>query len=182
MFKPRLRVPSPALVIAMVALALVLGGTAIAAGTTTYLTKASGTKLVKKLAPTLSVKNAKTVGGKQVKQFSVALPKNTLSSTVFTVDGVALKGSCSSIADPSLTIENDSSQGAMIGGYSSAAGDILRSNFTSSPVTLASGTNGGGVVTVQLRNGVVVSVQFAETGTLGGTVTSCYFSGSVIAS
>jgi hypothetical protein len=44
----------------MVALALVLGGTAVAASTATPLTKASGTKLIKKLAPTLSVKHAKT--------------------------------------------------------------------------------------------------------------------------
>src|SRR5256885_4253695 len=47
----------------MVALALVLGGTAIAATTTTYLTKRTGTKLVKHLAPNLSVKKAKTASG-----------------------------------------------------------------------------------------------------------------------
>jgi hypothetical protein len=58
MFKRRFRLPSPALVISMVALTLVLGGTAVAA-TVSGDTKAD-TKLVKKLAPTLSVKHANT--------------------------------------------------------------------------------------------------------------------------
>jgi len=44
----------------MVALALVLGGTAVAATQLTYLTKRTGTRLVKHLAPTLTVKAAKT--------------------------------------------------------------------------------------------------------------------------
>ncbi|MDX6481458.1 MAG: hypothetical protein QOG85_1968 [Gaiellaceae bacterium] len=43
----------------MVALALVLGGTAVAATTVTYLTKTSGTTLIKHLAPTLTVKKAR---------------------------------------------------------------------------------------------------------------------------
>jgi hypothetical protein len=58
MFKRTFRLPSPALVIATVALALVLGGTAVAASVGGD-TKAD-TKLIKKLAPTLSVKKAKT--------------------------------------------------------------------------------------------------------------------------
>jgi hypothetical protein len=60
MQRRRLRLPSPAIVIAMVALSLVLGGTAIAAGTSTPLSKKQVTKLVKKLAPKLSVKHAKS--------------------------------------------------------------------------------------------------------------------------
>ena len=44
MFKRRFRLPSPAIVIAMLALALVLGGTAVAAGTSTPLTKSSATR------------------------------------------------------------------------------------------------------------------------------------------
>jgi len=58
MFKRSPRLPSPALVISMVALALVLGGTAVAA-TVSGDTKAD-TKLIKKLAPTLSVNKAAT--------------------------------------------------------------------------------------------------------------------------
>src|SRR5215475_4718696 len=60
MFKRRFRLPSPALVISMVALSLVLGGTAVAASTAKHGDKKADTKLIKKLAPTLSVKHAKT--------------------------------------------------------------------------------------------------------------------------
>ena len=59
MFKRRFRLPSPALVISMITLSLVLGGTAFAAAATKGDTKAD-TKLIKKLAPTLSVKHAKS--------------------------------------------------------------------------------------------------------------------------
>jgi hypothetical protein len=62
MFKRRSRLPSPALVISMIALSLVLGGTAFAAATTTHKDKKADTKLIKKLAPSLSVKHAKTAG------------------------------------------------------------------------------------------------------------------------
>jgi hypothetical protein len=59
MFKRRFRLPSPALVISMVALSLVLGGTAVAASTATHGDKKADIKLIKKLAPSLSVKHAK---------------------------------------------------------------------------------------------------------------------------
>ena len=59
MFKRTFRLPSPALVIATIALALVLGGTAVAASVSGGDTTAD-TRLIKKLAPTLSVKKAKT--------------------------------------------------------------------------------------------------------------------------
>jgi len=60
MFKRRFRLPSPALVISMITLSLVLGGTAFAASTATHKDKKADIKLIKKLAPTLSVKHAKT--------------------------------------------------------------------------------------------------------------------------
>jgi hypothetical protein len=60
MFKPRFRLPSPALVISLIALSLVLGGTAVAAGTAKHKDAKADTALVKKLAPSLSVKHAKT--------------------------------------------------------------------------------------------------------------------------
>jgi hypothetical protein len=58
MFKRRFRLPSPVLVISMIALSLVLGGTAVAASTAGHADKKADTKLIKKLAPTLSVKHA----------------------------------------------------------------------------------------------------------------------------
>jgi hypothetical protein len=183
MSKRQFRLPSPALVISMVALALVLGGTAVAATVGTHADARADTKLIKKLAPSLSVKNAKTVGGKQVKQFFADQPPNTANTTIFSVDGVKLKALCGGTVDPELTVENDSGQGAMFGGYSSAAsGNWIITNFNATPVDLNDDGNGGGFFTVQLRTGVVVSVQWAATNTLGGTVTHCYFSGSVIAS
>jgi hypothetical protein len=59
MFKRRFRLPSPALVISMVTLSLVLGGTAVAATTATHKDARADSALVKKLAPSLSVKHAK---------------------------------------------------------------------------------------------------------------------------
>jgi len=60
MSKRPFHLPSPALTISMVALALVLGGTAVAATSVTHADAKADTKLVKKLAHTLSVKHAKT--------------------------------------------------------------------------------------------------------------------------
>ena len=63
MLKRRFRLPSPALVISMVTLSLVLGGTSFAATkviTAKHKDAKADTKLVKKLAPSLSVKHAKT--------------------------------------------------------------------------------------------------------------------------
>ena len=60
---PRFRLPSPAFVIATVALFAALGGTSFAATkviASTHKDKKADTKLVKKLAPTLNVKHAKT--------------------------------------------------------------------------------------------------------------------------
>ena len=60
MFKRRFRLPSPALVISMITLGLVLGGTAVAATAAKHGDKKADTKLIKKLAPSLSVKHAKS--------------------------------------------------------------------------------------------------------------------------
>jgi cytoskeletal protein RodZ len=63
MFKHRLRAPSPAFVISLIALFLALGGTSYAASTvilTKHRDAKADTTLVKKLAPSLSVKHART--------------------------------------------------------------------------------------------------------------------------
>ncbi|HEY2354192.1 MAG TPA: hypothetical protein VGH79_04755 [Gaiellaceae bacterium] len=69
MFKRRLRLPSPALVISMLALSLVLGGTAIAATKGGNPDAAADKALIKKMAPTLSVKNAKELAGKPASSY-----------------------------------------------------------------------------------------------------------------
>ena len=58
MFKRRLRLPSPALVISMITLGLVLGGTAFAATASNHADIKQDIQLIKHLAPTLSVKHA----------------------------------------------------------------------------------------------------------------------------
>jgi hypothetical protein len=63
MFMHRLRAPSPAFVISLIALFLALGGTSYAATKvtlTTHKDAKADTTLVKRLAPSLSVKHAKT--------------------------------------------------------------------------------------------------------------------------
>jgi cell division protein FtsN len=63
MFKHRLRAPSPAFIISLIALFLALGGTSYAATKVTltqHKDAKADTTLVKRLAPSLSVKHAKT--------------------------------------------------------------------------------------------------------------------------
>jgi len=66
MFKRRFRLPSPALVLSMLALALALGGTAFAAGAASTGTRHGDArqdkKLILKLAKSLTVKHARTAG------------------------------------------------------------------------------------------------------------------------
>lgn len=62
MARRRLPTPTPALVLSMIALGLVLGGTGFAAGSTLDADKKADTSLVKRLAPSLTVKSAKAAG------------------------------------------------------------------------------------------------------------------------
>ncbi|HXO09269.1 MAG TPA: hypothetical protein VN880_14610 [Solirubrobacteraceae bacterium] len=129
--------------------------------------------------------NATTVGGKQVKQFFVNDPASTANTAVLTVDGVTINGGCDAGTNPQLTIQNDSGKGGMLGGLSvrnAATTTVVVTNFTSTPVDLTNGSNGGGFVTAELANGNVVSVQYADTGTFDGTPGRCVLSGSVTAS
>jgi hypothetical protein len=129
--------------------------------------------------------NATTVGGKQVKQFFVNDPATTANAAVLTVDGVTINGGCDAGNNPRLTIQNDSGKGGMLGGLSvrnAATTTLVVTNFTSTPVDLTNGSNGGGFVTAELANGNVVSVQYADTGTFDGTPGRCVLSGSVTAS
>ena len=85
MSKHRFRLPSPALVISMVALAVVLGGTAVAATVGPHDDAKADKALIQKLAPTLSVKNANRLGGQPAASFE---PKNAIMWAVVTNDGV----------------------------------------------------------------------------------------------
>src|SRR3954467_13361993 len=60
MYKRKFRLPSPALGISLITPSLGLGGTAFAASTAKHTDAKADTKLVKKLAPKLSVNHAKS--------------------------------------------------------------------------------------------------------------------------
>ena len=89
MSKRPFRLPSPAIVISMIALVLVLGGTAVAARTASDPDKKADTKLIKTLARTLSVKhaaNATLLGGKsaaslETSAYTYQLPEGFGSSS-----------------------------------------------------------------------------------------------------
>ena len=119
MSKRTFRLPSPALVISMIALALVLGGTAVAASVSGD-TRAD-TKLVKKLAPSLSVKHA----GSAAALGNVTYVKGTV------VDAPASGGSGYSESSPSTatcpvyTVLIGSAAYAGGGGVEVSAGGVL---------------------------------------------------------
>jgi len=108
MFKGKFRLPSPALVISMLALALVLGGTAVAATVGTHADAKADTTLVKKLAPKLSVKHAKTAdnatkaGGQTVRKIQWKAAPNTAPQTIFSAGGLTITGSCDAISNISV--------------------------------------------------------------------------------
>ena len=87
------RLPSPALVISLIALSLVLGGTAVGATLRSDPEAKADTKLVEKLAPTLSVKHAKSADSAEPLAFahvSSAAVLDTANSK--NVTGVTLYG------------------------------------------------------------------------------------------
>jgi hypothetical protein len=154
MSKRVFRLPSPALVIAMVALALVLGGTAVAATTSgTPLTKTTGTKLIKHLAPTLSVKHAKTagdattVGGQTVKKIQWKVAPSTATQTILSAGGLTITGSCDSSSN--ITVDANGPSGddgeIRIQGQSLPGGSFVQNmfNFGHGDVVSLVGTDGG---------------------------------------
>jgi hypothetical protein len=94
MFKRRFRLPSPALVISMITLSLVLGGTAFAAATAKHADAKADTKLVKKLAPTLSVKHAATADSatSATNATNAANATHATSATAATAPGTLASG------------------------------------------------------------------------------------------
>jgi hypothetical protein len=131
MSKRRFRLPSPALVIAMLALALVLGGTAVAATVGGHADAKADTKLVKKLAPTLSVKHAKsadnatTAGGQTVQKVQWKVPPNTGTQTIFALNGLTVAGSC----DPMSDITVDATGSAANNGELRISGNVGSTAF-----------------------------------------------------
>jgi hypothetical protein len=108
------RRPSPAMVVAMIALCLGLGGSAIAAGGVTKsqmkkIAKKQANKQINKREAGLSVAHAKTadsatnaqaatnasaVGGNSVTKFTFLAPDGTGSTELFNVNGLRMTASC----------------------------------------------------------------------------------------
>lgn len=86
--KRTFRLPSPAIAISAIALLFALGGTALAAGTSSDPDKAADTKLIKKLAPTLSVKSAKLLSGKSATSLETSAYTYKLPATTNQSDAV----------------------------------------------------------------------------------------------
>jgi hypothetical protein len=134
MHKRRFRLPSPALVISTLALAVALGGTAFAANTTVtakskHKDQKADTKLIKKLAPTLSVKHAKT-----------ATSANTAANATHATTADSATTATSAATATTATTATTASNSAALGGvaassYLTNAGSIFvstgSSNWTS---------------------------------------------------
>jgi hypothetical protein len=99
MFKRKFRLPSPALVISMITLSLVLGGTAFAASTATHKDKKADIKLIKKLAPSLSVKHAKTANS--ATSATTATNATNATNAATAANANALQGKAASAFAPS---------------------------------------------------------------------------------
>jgi hypothetical protein len=115
----------------MVALALVLGGTAVAATNGTHADVRADTKLIKKLAPKLSVKHAKTadnattVGGQTVKKIQWKAAPSTTTQTIFSAVGLTIAGSC----DASSNITVDATGPTALNGELRLQGNVTGTDF-----------------------------------------------------
>jgi hypothetical protein len=115
------RTPSPAMIVAVIALCLGLGGAAIAADLTKpqvkKIAKKVANKQIKKKAPGLSVAhartadsattaqnatNASTVGGNSITKISFLAPANTGSTELFNANGLRITASCDGSVRPQI--------------------------------------------------------------------------------
>jgi hypothetical protein len=151
MFKRVSRLPSPAAVISMIALLLVLGGTAVAATRSDPDTTAD-TKLIKKIAPTLSVKHAKDadkLGGKAASAYAAAAPLSFTNATLANGWGAAATYGTARYAKDQFgivhlagAVSNSSSSSAVI--FTLPAGYRAAPNtFIDEPVEVYGGTAPG---------------------------------------
>jgi hypothetical protein len=163
MFKRRFRLPSPALVISMVTLSLVLGGTAFAATTATHKDKKADTKLIKKLAPTLSVKHAKTADSATNAGHATSAD-NATNATHAT-------------SATSATSATNATNSTQLGGHAASfyAPAVLQSGHSESGTySVATGTTSGGFMTqgFAFPTPLAASIDSAHVAWLNGTTTT----------
>ena len=156
MFKRRFRLPSPALVISMVALSLVLGGTAVAASTAKHSDKKADTKLIKQLAPTLSVKHATTADSATNATNATNATSAANAANASQLGGVAATGYQRSTLPPGKTetgVFSAWGQASSAGGYLAdgvtypvpLAADLTTGNWVFLPENTTSATHCPGI-------------------------------------
>ena len=188
--------PSPAMIVAVVALSFAIVGTAIAGpdALTSAITKSKVKKIakkqIKKLAPGLSVanaenavnaQNAETVNGARIVRVFHQVPSGGAAQDVFTLGGVKVTLGCVG-ADPQAIAVSQVDNSAILvrntsgtfGGADIDAGGFLSlsSSTFSDLVSFEFVTPAGGGATASLR--------IAQAPSLGSD--NCLISGSVIAS
>jgi hypothetical protein len=190
--------PSPAMVVAIIALVVAIGGSAYAA------TQINGALIKKNSEPGDRIKkntyvadatfaktarDANTVGSKRVKQFFFKGRASSGGGAALSIDGIVVKAGCDSSGNPTATVENDSGVGAEVRGLVNNSmappsfGAITASSLKSADNILSTFVNGSGHFTVARSDGVVVSVlySFDNPDTFHGQHV-CTVNGSAIAS
>jgi hypothetical protein len=177
MSKRNFRLPSPALVISMVALGLVLGGTAVAATTAGHADAKADTTLIKKLAPTLSVKNAATANGEKVTRIFGTVAPGASAIQVLSVQGLKLTFSCPTSANdqvvangPAAANDNLVAQGD---GQAGSFHSRTEAMGPSSNVVIGSGNYGTGEAEYGTADGHVVSVTYGYDDQNSGIADNC---------
>jgi hypothetical protein len=116
MFKRRLRLPSPALVISMLALSIALGGTALAGTSANPDLDAKAVKaLILKLAPSLNVNSAKTAGSAATAA-NATNAKNATSAT----NATNAKNATNATSAVSATNATNATNSAQLGGHAAS--------------------------------------------------------------
>ena len=165
--------PSPAVIVAFVALALALTGSVAGAGTNglyAKVTKSSVKKIankqINKAAPGLSVakaKNAKAVGGQTVHKMFAKVPSDSETATVLKANGLTLTADCAggNLQFEATTSVDDSIFGSNVEYFTSSSG-FHTSNFAVGPtINVIQGLNrGAGTFTYSQPDGTYVSGTF----------------------
>ncbi len=187
MFKLRFRLPSPAIVISLIALALALGGTAVAAGTSSHADKKADTKLIRQLAPTLSVKHADsatTVGGQTVTRIFATVVPGASAKQVYSAQGLTLSFSCPTATNDQVVANGPAGGNANLvvegNGQSGAFESRTEHINPTANVEIGNGNYGTGVAEYGTSNGHVVSVTYGFDDASSGISSNCSMWGDAI--
>jgi hypothetical protein len=171
------RLPSPALVISLVALALVLGGTAVAASVGTHADAKADTKLVKALAPTLSVKNAGTVNGETATRIFANIATGASPVQVYSKHGLTITFSCPTSANDQVVANGPASGNDNLVAQGDGADGPFESRTEhmgpSSDVVIGTGNYGTGLAEYGTSDGHVVSVNYGYDDAVSGISSNC---------